>query len=103
MCDRRMTEARTITEALATLILQGNVPLKGVAIAGEVIAIDARWSDYDGARTRAATFEQLGALLEAYDALLQRVNSSVASFSQTGDGYALIEALSETKEKLSAL
>jgi hypothetical protein len=48
-------DIKTITEALATLILQGNIPLEAVAIAGKTIALDARVCSYDLGATKRAS------------------------------------------------
>jgi hypothetical protein len=77
-----VTHKGTITEVLAALILQGNVPLKAVALVGEAIAVDARLSDYDQTAKR-ATLERWQSLGEAYEALFGRTQSAVDDFSRT--------------------
>ena len=98
-----MAQTKTITEALATLILQGNVPLEAVAIAGETIALDARMSSYDQGATKRASLEKWSAFAEAYDVLLRRAQSASADCAMTRDGRALIRALDDVKQSLAAL
>jgi hypothetical protein len=98
-----MEHSQTITELLAKLILGGNVPLRAVALAGEAIAIDARICDYDSGAAKRATLEVWSAFAEAYDVILQRTRSAIEDFSRTRDGEALLLALSEIKERLTAL
>jgi hypothetical protein len=98
-----MEQGQTITEVLANLILSGNVPLKAVAVAGEVITIDARLCDYDTGASRRVNLEVWSAFAEAYDVVLQRVRSAIGDFSRTRDGDALLRALSEIKERLTTL
>jgi hypothetical protein len=98
-----MAEARSISEALAPLIFQGSIPLKTIALIGEIITIDARLRDYEQGPTKRTTGDELGAFLESYDALLQRVRSAVAEFMRTQDRSALMNFLPEIRDNLAAL
>ena len=96
-----MTEARFISETLAPLILRRDLPLRIVATVGEIISIDARLQDGQG-NERRGSFEELGAFLETYDALLQRTRRAVAASSPDQNWHTLREDLSEIKEQLAA-
>jgi hypothetical protein len=98
-----MAQTSTITQALATLILNGNVPLEAVAIAGEVITIDARISSFDKGAAKRASLEKWSEFAEAYDVLLRRTQSAADDFAQSRDGRTLIQALGEIKEGMIAL
>ena len=98
-----MSQAKSITEVLADLILQRNVPLRAVAIAGEAVAADARLSDHPEGPTKRTTGPELHELLETYDTLLQRCKAIVKEFGEARDGHALIRSLSEIKQALIEL
>ena len=63
---------------------------------------DARLRDYEGP-TKRPTFEDLGELLECYDALLQHARSAVAEFMETQDRSVVIRVLPEIRDNLAAL
>jgi hypothetical protein len=96
-------EVRTITEVLAAFILQVNIPLKAVTLAGEIIALDARLNDYDTGAPSRANFEKWAETCEAYEVLSLRTQTAVAEFARTPEGYAaLVQKLSEIKAGLIA-
>ncbi len=98
-----MAQGNTITEVLAGLILEGNVPLQAIALAGEAIAIDARLSDHIQGASRRTSLETWSDLAEANEVFLRRTKDAVVDFLKTKDGYVLIDALSEIKEGLAGL
>jgi hypothetical protein len=98
-----MAEMNTIGQVLAALILRENVPLQAVALAGEMITLDARLSDYHPGAENRSSLENLSLLGEANEELLRRTRAAADDFSRTRDGHALIRTLVEIKEKLAAL
>ena len=98
-----MVNTKTITETLATLILQGNVPLRAVAIAGEAIALDAQMNSYDQGADKRSTFDRWSDYAEAYDSLLRRSQSAASDFERTKDGRDLIKVLEEIRADMKAL
>jgi hypothetical protein len=95
-----MTEARSISEALAPLIFQAGIPLKTIAVVGEIITLDSRVQDYGNGPN---TGEELGKFLEAYDVLLQRAQSAVAEFLISHDREVLMKIIPEIREELATL
>jgi hypothetical protein len=98
-----MERKSTVTALLAELIQQDNVPLKAVALAGEIITIDARLSDFEPGSSRRTSLETWSAVAEAYVVLLKRAHSVVAEFAQKRDGHVLVAGLSAMKNELAAL
>ena len=98
-----MTEARSISEALVPLISRDDIPLKAIAIVGEIIAVDARLRDFDQGPTKRTTGDQLGEFLETYDVLLQRTLSAIEAFLKTQNREGLMKVIREIKEGLTAL
>ncbi len=98
-----MEKTNTVTAVLAKLIQQSNVPLKAVALAGEIIAMDARLSDFELGASRRTSLEKWSSVAEAYDVLLKRAQSVEADFAQKRDGEVLLATLSDMKEELAAL
>jgi hypothetical protein len=98
-----MSQAKSLSEVLASLILQPNVPLRAIAIAGEAIAADAPLRDYPDGPAKRTTGPELYQFLEAYDALLRRSEVIVSDFLETRDGHALILDLSGIKQALVEL
>jgi hypothetical protein len=98
-----MTEATSITNALAPLISHGKVPLKSIAIIGEIITLDARLRNHDLGPRKRTTHEELGEFLEAYEEQLQRSRSAVTDFLHTQNRAVLATALSKIKEALTEL
>src|SRR5450755_2009065 len=98
-----MTQRASIDTLLAALIIQGNVPMKAVEIAGEIIAIAARLSDYDLGRKHRAKLESWSKSAEVYETMLRRAQSAIAEFNLSHDGSALLESLSSIKHDLVAL
>lgn len=88
---------------MAALILQGNVPLEAVAIAGEVITTDARICSYDKGVARRASLEKWSEFAEAYELLLRHTRSAIEKFGQNRDGRALVRALEEIEQSMTAL
>jgi len=99
----QMTQAKTITQELAMLILQGSLPLEAVAIAGETIALDARVCSYQDGATKRRTLESWSEFAEAYDLLLRDTQSAVAGFTMTRDAHTLVRALEDLKRNLTVL
>jgi hypothetical protein len=99
-----MSERDTVTSILATLIQQTHVPLKAVALAGEIIAMHARLSDVDDGvlKPKPISLESWVSMAETYHALLRRTHTSFVEYMRDQDGDALIGALSEIKEVLAA-
>jgi hypothetical protein len=100
-----MKEAGCIHQALGPLLSHGRVSMTAIAIAGDVITIDAGLLDYGGIAhpTRRTTHDELGLFLETYDNLLQRTQSAIADFFSDGDQSALMYILLQIKEELAAL
>jgi len=99
-----MSDAKSISGVLANLILQENVPLRAVAVAGETIAADALLLDYPvEGTTRRNAFEDLGQFLETYETWLRRSEDIVSDFLRRRDGRELIRDLSEIKDALVEL
>lgn len=98
-----MNEARSISKALIPLISRDDIPLKTMAIVGEIITVDARLQDYDQGPTKRTTGHELGMFLESYDVLLQRTLSAVADFLKTNDRETLMRVVPEIREGLTAL
>jgi hypothetical protein len=98
-----VTEAHSISQALASLILRDDIPLKTIAIVGEIIRIDARLRQYDQGPTKRTTGDELALFLETYDALLQRTKCAVAEFLKTQDREPLLRMLQDIRDALVAL
>jgi hypothetical protein len=98
-----MSQFKSISEVLANLILQHNVPLKAIAIAGEAIATDAPLLDYPHGAAKRTTGPELYQFLETYDALLRHSEVVVREFLETRDAHALIRDLSGIKQALVEL
>ncbi|HEX6121023.1 MAG TPA: hypothetical protein VFZ03_16365, partial [Dongiaceae bacterium] len=81
-----MTEEPVILKVLASFIMRPNVPLQAIAMAGEVIALDARLMDYDGILANRKTLRQISQGLETYHSLAFRTEAIVQQFSGTQDG-----------------
>jgi hypothetical protein len=95
-----MSQARSIAHVLANLVLQRNVPLKAVAIAGEAIAADAKALSHPEGPKSPKTGEELYQFLETYDALSRRCEGIVSAYMETRDADALLRDLSEIKRAL---
>ena len=72
-----MPDARWITELLAGFIQQPNVPPEAIAIAGEIITLDARLA---GESIPAVPFEELYKQFEPYDNQLKRTAETIGTF-----------------------
>jgi hypothetical protein len=94
-----MLQIQHVSRALVPLIANGEVPNTIIAVIGEIVSIDASFSD----QPLRGTHEQLSERLEAYDKILQRAIFATEEFSKNYDSAALREAMLEIKERLVAL
>lgn len=100
-----MSDARWITELLASFIQQPNVPLEAIAVAGEIIALDARLaSEPINAAPLAETHQQF----VPYENQLQRTARTISAFL-AADPYRLetvqelVRGLSDVKQALTEM
>jgi hypothetical protein len=90
-------------ELMANLILTGDLPMNGIADAGEIITLDARSMDYDSPFHKAMSLMYKGSLLDDYEILLERCGANIRQFSESQDIGALLRNLSEIKLALAEL
>ncbi len=92
-------------EMMAVVVLRSDelgLPLEIVAIAGEIIAIDARQRAYSGAKSKLKTVEEFENFLDGTDVLQSQVKAAIAQFSVSHDGAALERELNEIKRALAS-
>jgi hypothetical protein len=98
-----MIRPKSIAQILAELVVEGGMPLKAVAITGELIAMDARISDYLNGPMKHGSLKDIELAAESYDALLKKAEGIGKDFLETRDRQALMNELVAVKDTMAAL
>ena len=67
-----MNNPRSIARLLAEPVIESRMPFKAVAIAGELIIVEAQLSDYP---MRQGSLEEIVRVCEGYDFLLKQIEA----------------------------
>ena len=92
-----------IYEIMADLIRTGDLPMSGIALAGEIITLDARAMDYESPFHKAMSLTYTGSLLDDYELLLARCKTDVHQYSEGQDAHELLHNLNEIRTALAEL
>ena len=90
-------------ELMANLILTADLPMHGIAVAGEIITLDARAMDYGSPFHKAMSLTYTGSLFDDYELLLARCKTDVHRHSESQDLVELLRSLNEIKLALAEL
>jgi len=96
----KKTKEISISEILAALIVERDLPLCIVRIIGEVISLDAHSPDCDGVRTKCSNLSEVGKNLDVLDSLLQQTQSAVSQFCEHEEIPVFLGSLSEIRNSL---
>jgi len=98
-----MIKPKSIAQILAELVVEGGMPLKAVAITGELIAMDARISDYPNGAMKHGSLIDIERAAESYEALVKKAEGIGKDFLETKDRQTLMNELVAIKDTMAAL
>lgn len=102
--ERALARKTCLHVQLAELIVNNDIMMGAIAVAGEIITLNARLSDYDGPMQRdyGRILEDLSPF-EAYEAAAESCKVALTKFSKDGDVLSLLGELNKCKRVLAEL
>jgi hypothetical protein len=88
---------------MADFIVRHDITLEAAAVAGEIIAIDARLQDYGGVLFQHIGLNDPGDHLEIYERTFEHCKSALGEYSRTMNEQHLLKHLLECKLALADL